>query len=193
MIKRCAILALTIVLAVACAYYWLTQEIPSERNRFRHPQAYSVCIPSGWSAEIQNSGNGEQLAKTQFADGLVITPDQYTGRRPALAVGRLAGTPDPVTLHELGWLDGTFRGEPAYVIEKRQPHAFTRTAVFQLQGVWFDVNEWLPVDAVGEKDKWWKYLETLRYPDGTPAKPQASVTSTPVATQPVSTQPFTFP
>jgi hypothetical protein len=171
--------------------YWLQRNVPSEKNRVRHPQGYSVCQPQDWSAEVNYSDGMEKLDGAQRADGLSMMPDHFDGVPPKLFVNRFAGAPDIQALRSDGWEDGLFQGQPAFVREKKLPKGLTRGAIFQRSGVWFEVIEGLSVAGSVRKDEWWRFLETFRYPDGQlPATPLAR--SSP-ATGPASTEPFNFP
>jgi hypothetical protein len=115
MITRSRILALVMVLGAVYFGYWLQRDRPDEKNRVRHPQAYSVCVPEGWSAEIDYGHDDERLAGASREDGLSLMPDNFAGTPPKLYVNRFSGAPDPQALRSDGWLDGTFQGQLAFV------------------------------------------------------------------------------
>jgi hypothetical protein len=183
--------SLAVVVASACFVYWMQRNVPSEAYRFRHPQGYSVCRPKDWSADVIYSQSGEQLGNAPLADGLALTPDHFTGIPPKLFVNRFASAPDPQMLRSDGWTDGIFQGQPALVREKKLTKALSRGAVFQRAGQWFEVVEGLSVPGSVQKEEWWQFLETFRYPDGEPL-PAKPVPLAP-ASAPSSTQPFQFP
>jgi hypothetical protein len=187
---RIAVLVLVIV-GGACAGYWMQREVPSEKNRVRHPQAYSVCRPEGWSADMDYVPDTEQLGNAQRLDGILLSPDEFTGRRPKLFVNRFASAPDAEYMRTKGWTDGTFQGQPALVLEKKLIKALTRGAMFERAGQWFEVLEGLPVPAAGEEDQWWAFLETFKYPDGVPAT--INVGRAMAVSAPATTKPFEFP
>jgi len=181
--------ALAVVLGTVCLGYWMQREVPSERYRVRNPQAYSVCCPQDWSAQMDGPGENEQLGNAQRLDAIAMRPNVFSGIPPRMFVNRFASAPDPVALHADGWIDGSFQGRPALVREQKIKRGLTRGAVFERAGQWFEVIVGESVAGSIHTDQWWKFLETFRYPDGEPAKAKPIM---PV-TAPVSTQPFQFP
>jgi hypothetical protein len=174
-----------------CVGYWMERNVPSESNRVRHPQGYSICHPEDWSAEMNYAMADEQFAKAQRLDGLSMSPDHFDGMPPQLFVNRFAAEPDPEALRSDGWTDGSFQGQPALVREKKLTRGWTRGAVFARSGQWFDVVEMLSVPGSIQKDEWWPFLETFRYPDG--PLPAATAARILPASAPASTEPFHFP
>jgi hypothetical protein len=171
--------------------YWMQREVPNENNRVRHPQGYSVCHPDDWSVDVENSDSSDQIYGTVLLDSLMMTPDHFNGNSPKLLVNRFAGRPDELQLQADGWTAGTFQDQPALVREKDLPHAFTKGAFFQRSGQWFEVVEGTNVAASIQKDKWWRFLESFRYPDG--QIPTTAMARTLPASAPASTAPFSFP
>jgi hypothetical protein len=185
MLTRPIAIALIAVAAISCLGYWLQRDVPSEKLRIRHPQAYSVCCPQGWSADFMAGGGtpgGPQ-------DSIVLTPDHFDGRPPRLEVNRLVSKPDLPGREAAGWGDGTFQGEPALLLDKQLTHGWVRAALFERWGQWFDLKEQLSVAATAQLEKWWRYLKTFRYPDGALPIKRPNPASAPAAT----TAPFQFP
>jgi hypothetical protein len=170
--------------------YWLQRDVPNEKNRVRHPQAYSIIRPDDWSAEVSYADAVEKLGGAVRLDGLALTPDHFDGMPPRLFVNRFSGTPNQDDLRADGWTDGLFQGQPAFVREKKLPKALSRAAAFQRGGHWFEVVEGLSVAASLQKDQWWRFLETFRYPDGQP--PSATTAPATAGSLPASTEPFNF-
>ena len=173
------------------AGYWMQRQVPSERYRVRHPQAYSVCGPAGWSADMDYVPNGVTFENAKRLDGITLSPDQFDGRRPKLSVNRYASAPDAVLLRADGWTDGQFQGQPAMTLEKKLKKGLVRAAAFERSGQWFEVAEGLAVPAAGEEDQWWAFLKTFKYPDGEPAP--IKVDRPVVTSAPSTTQAFQFP
>jgi hypothetical protein len=191
MMTRTRIVALVAVIGTICFGYWLQLDSPSEKYRVRHPQGYSVCCPQGWSSDTRYYGSAERSADDPRQDGLSLSPDTFAGLPPKLEVIRFSQEPDPAALQAAGWTDGLFQAQPALLLDKEMRHGWARGAIFQRSGQWFQVIERLSVAATAQKDKWWQYLETFRYPDG--AIPTAATAPLLPATQPASTKPFEFP
>jgi hypothetical protein len=186
--------ALVVVLGSVCLGYWMQREVPSERYRVRNPQAYSVCCPQDWSAEMEGPGSGEELGKAPRLDAISMRPDAFSGIPPRMFVNHFASAPDEAALRADGWLDGSFQGQPALVREQRIKRGLTRSAVFERAGQWFEVIVGESVAGSVHTDRWWAFLETFRYPDGEPlrAAPPTVVPLAP-ATASASTRPFQFP
>jgi hypothetical protein len=176
------------VIAGACLGYWLQSEQPDDAHRARHPQAYSICLPQGWSAQASYSEGFEPFAGARVVDTLVLSPDDFLDRRPQLTVNRLSGIPDSSKLRADGWDDGRYAGQPALMRNDQLKHGYRRAAVVQEGGTWFELELWVSVAGSAQIERWWQFAQTLRYPDGTPPKPAAL----PAATQGSAT-PFVFP
>lgn len=184
-------IVLLVVMGTVCAGYWLQREVPSEKNRVRHPQAYSVCAPVGWSADMAYTPDGEHLGNAQRLDGISLSPDDFTGRRPKLVIDRFASAPDADALRTEGWVDGAFQGQRALLIRTKAFKGLNRAALFERSGQWFEVAEGLPVPAIGEEEQWWAFLETFKYPDGEPAP--VRVNPAVAASAPTTSEGFKFP
>jgi len=189
--SRRILAALAIIAGGICLGYWLQRDVPSESNRIRHPQAYSLIRPQDWSAEVTFSDGREKIYGTPLADSLELTPDHFDGIPPKLFANRLVGTPEVAAMEADGWTNGVFQGQPAFVREKKFPKSLSRGAIFERSGKWFEVVEGLSVPASVQKDQWWQFLETFRYPDGqVPTATPAGVWAT---SAPAASQPFDFP
>jgi hypothetical protein len=174
-----------------CFAYWLERNTPNEKYRVRHPQAYSICCPKGWSGDVSYASENEVTDKAKRLDGLLLTPDVFTGIPPRLSVIRFANAPDPAAMEADSWKQGLFQGQPAYVREYKLPKNLFRGAFFERSGQWFEVIEFLSVPDSAQKDDWWPFLETFRYPDG-PLPTTQPARVAPIAVPP-SSQPFQFP
>ena len=188
------ILLLAVLGASIGTGYWMQREVPSEKNRVRHPMGYSVCHPQDWSVEVRFADASAVPNHNEAADSLWLSPDHFDGIPPKLAVNRILGAPDMQQMAANGWAEGSFQGQPAQVLDTRTAHGMIRGALFERAGQWFEVEERLSVAASAQKERWWQFLQTFRYPDGAiPAtsQPSASVIALP-ATGP-SPAPFSFP
>jgi hypothetical protein len=184
-------IVLALIVASICVGYWLQREVPNENNRVRHPRGYSVCHPDNWSVEVEYSQSSEKIYKTVLLDSLTMTPDHFNGNAPKLFVNRFSGEPDATELQADGWIPGTFQNQPAFVREKELAHAFTKGAFFERAGQWFEVTEGTTVAVSIQKEKWWRFLESFRYPDGQTTG--AATARIAPSSAPSSTAPFSFP
>ncbi|MBV8782136.1 MAG: hypothetical protein JO353_12135 [Phycisphaerae bacterium] len=162
---KLASMAAGIILLIIVAR-WFFNDSPSERNRTRHPSGYSIIHPDGWTCELRRSGGPPAPGVTPTRDMIHMSPDRYEGIAPMMFVRRIMPGIDRDALIREGWTEGQFQNEPAMVLLRHAKKATMHEAIFERDGQWFEVGQYLQFAAQVRDPQLWVFLETFKYPDG---------------------------
>ncbi|MBC8108279.1 MAG: hypothetical protein H7Z14_16960 [Anaerolineae bacterium] len=150
------IVAVVVILIVAIRTLIFTG--PEEKYRVAHPKAgYSLIRPSDWEATIVDRSDS-----TGFRDAILLFPKSWIGQQPSIWVKRYGGTPDFENLKSIGFSEGTFQGQPAWVSLQTPKIHLLRTVVFQRGDAWFNAGTALPGLEGAKLGDWWRYVETIK-------------------------------
>lgn len=126
---------------------------PSEANRVRHPEGYSIIVPEAFTGRPILPRPGGR------ASGIEIQPKAQAG--PTLSVAVQRHLDEPGT--KLKWNDFPFQNQPAQAWEGPVGQQYEARIRFKRDDAWFLISVKMLAPQGVLRGQWMSFLNTFRY------------------------------